>query len=386
MVVPRPVLLSSFTGMRRLPVRPAEHRPPDFDDKFDADTLFYDAFHDSDGRVVLLGPPFLNLEPAVRAMQVTALPSGSACRFELRNWNRHGQVLVQAPPGTTGLDLSLPIGAVSVAISPGETDVFAGRRVMFTLSRNNRLAWIKDWLRFARDVHGADAALIYDNGSTAYRPEALRDAIAGVDGIAVARVVSWPFRYGPQGLDATRFWDSDFCQLGVMEHARRRFLTRAAGAQNADIDEMLLTRTGRSVFEAAASDPFGVARYDGRWVSAPAMGTRRQRQPTHRDHRFTLKKKPVRRYGILTADAHACPPKWTVVPARIPDRVQWSVHAFGRWLPGRRKSSDFSYRHFMAITDNWKYQRSGSEGTDPAQTFEPDGDLASHFEAVDWSR
>ena len=71
-VMTRPVMLSSFTGVRRMPVRPAAHRQPDFDDKFDADTLFYDAFRGIDGRIVLVGPPFLNLEPAVRGQRVQA--------------------------------------------------------------------------------------------------------------------------------------------------------------------------------------------------------------------------------------------------------------------------------------------------------------------------
>lgn len=383
---PAPVLLPSFTDARRLASRPVEHRPPGFDDQFDAETLFYDAFPRPDGRLVLLGPAFLNLEPAIRSMTVRARPSGAICRFEVRAWNRHGQVLVEAPAGTVGLDLDLSFGTVSVPLSPSELDVFAGRRVIFTLSRNNRLAWIQDWLRFARDIHGAEAVLLYDNGSTAYAPQALLEAVAQVEGIAIGRVVTWPFRYGPQGLDAWRFWDSDFCQHGVLEHARRRFLAAAAAAQNADIDEMVISRSGQSVFEAAARDPFGTLRYGGRWVTVAAEHQRDDREPTHRDHTLVLRRRPARRFGILPADAHACPPKWTVVPSRIPDHVQWSVHALGRWLPGRRLSRRFGYRHFMSITDNWKYKRSTSSAADPSRRYDPDEELAGHLARVDWNR
>lgn len=383
---PAPVLLSSFTDVRRQPTRPVEHRLPGFDDQFDADTLFFDAFRATDGRIVLLGPPFFNLEPAIRSMRVRALPSGVECRFEVRSWNRHGQVLVAAPDGTTGLELGLSFGTITVSPSPGDTDVFAGRRVIFTLSRNNRLAWVQDWLRFARDMHGSDAVLFYDNASTAYGPEALLESLAAVEGIAVARVVSWPFRYGPQGLDAWRFWDSDFCQHGALEHARRRFLATAAGAQNADVDEMLVSRSGRSVFDAAARDRFGIARYEGRWVAMSGDGSGPGGEPTHRDHSLMLRRRPIRRFGILPADGHACPPKWTVVPSRIPDHVQWSVHSLGRWLPGRRKRADFSYRHFLGITDNWKYQRTASADGEPERVFEPDHELAACFGRTDWNR
>ncbi len=55
----RPVATSlpAFSAARREPPRPVEAREPDYLDKFDAETLFYDAFMGSRGRIVLLGPP-----------------------------------------------------------------------------------------------------------------------------------------------------------------------------------------------------------------------------------------------------------------------------------------------------------------------------------------
>ncbi|WP_204325139.1 hypothetical protein, partial [Stenotrophomonas maltophilia] len=72
---------------------------------------------------------------------------------------------------------------------------------------------------------------IYDNGSTSYSLADLAGALGALDGIAVARVVSWPYKFGPQGFDAKRFWDSDYGQHGVWEHGRRRFLAAAASVQ-----------------------------------------------------------------------------------------------------------------------------------------------------------
>src|SRR5665213_36842 len=76
-----------------------------------------------------------------------------------------------------------------------------------------------------------------------------------------AKVLCGPFKYGPQSTLAQGLWDSDFYQLGAWEHARWRFLTQARSAMNTDIDELVVSARGRSVFEAAERSLFGIARY-----------------------------------------------------------------------------------------------------------------------------
>ncbi len=386
-VVPSPVMLSAFSDARREPTRPAEHRDADFDAKYDADTLFYDAFPDSDRRIVLVGPPFLNLKPALERMTLTARPSGAACSFQIRELDRHGQIHVSAPDGTTSLTLSAAFGTTEIPINPSEVDLFAGRRVMFTQSKNNHLGWIQDWVRFSRDVHGADAVLIYDNGSTAYSVADLAEALGALDGIAVARVVSWPYKFGPQGFDAKRFWDSDYGQHGVWEHGRRRFLTAAASVQCSDVDELILSRDGSSIFEAAENQRFGVCRYYGRWVMgiegrepAPDKADKR-----HRDYHVVRRERPVKRFGLISIDADRCPPKWTIVPSKCPPDAQWRIHAIGGHPASRLMTDRFSYRHFREISDSWKYARTGREAFDPAR-HEEDRLLADHVARVRWDR
>lgn len=383
----RPVATSlpTFSRARREAPRPVEAREADYGDKFDAETLFYDAFFGSRGRIVLLGPPFLNLKPAMDMARITALPSGADCPFEIRELDRHGQVHVTAPQGTERLVLTASFGTVEITVQPSEVDIFAGRRVMFTQSRNNDIAWILDWVRFSRDIHGADAVLIYDNGSTRYRPDELAEAIAGLDGIAAVRVVDWPYKFGPQGWDATRWWDSDFGQHGVWEHGRRRFLEAAASVQCSDVDEFILPLRGRSLFAAAEASPTGVLRYAGRWVIGlegleppPARPGRR-----HKDYTVTRRERPVRKLGVLTVDADRCPPKWTLVPHRIADGQQWKIHSIGGHVASRLMTQEFSYRHFREISDSWKYERMGREAFDPAR-HETDADLAQHVAAVRW--
>ncbi|QCI63701.1 hypothetical protein [Phreatobacter stygius] len=378
-------MLPAFSDTRREPTRPAAYRDAEFDAKYDAETLFYDAFRDADTRIVLVGPPFLNLQPALAVMTLTARPSGVACRFEIRELDRHGQIHVEAPDGTTSLTLSAAFGTTEITVNPSEVDLFAGRRVMFTQSKNNHLAWIQDWVRFSRDIHGADAVLIYDNGSTDYSLRALAEAIGALDGIAVARIVSWPFKFGPQGLDAKRFWDSDYGQHGVWEHGRRRFLAAAASVQCSDVDEMILSIDGRSIFEAAESARFGVCRYYGRWVLGiegrePAPDKPGKR---HRDYRIVRRERPQRRLGLITIDGDRCPPKWTIVPSKCPPDAQWRIHVIGGHAASRLTTRQFSYRHFREISDSWKYARTGREAFDPTR-HEEDPLLADHLARVRW--
>ncbi|QCK88533.1 hypothetical protein E8L99_23620 [Phreatobacter aquaticus] len=383
----RPTLLPDFTTTRRQPTRPVEARDGNFDAKFDSETLFYDCFIGIRGRIVLVGPPFLNLKDALQAATIVANPSGHACSFELRELDRHGQLHVDAPEGTRSLVITSALGDVTIDVQPSEVDIFAGRRVMFTQSRNNDLRWIQDWVRFSRDIHGADAVLIYDNGSTRYTPQDLADAIGTLDGIAAVRVVDWPFKFGPQGIDARRYWDSDFGQHGVWEHARRRLLEAAASVQGSDVDELVLTTNGRSLFDIAETSATGVLRYEGRWVIGlegreppPARPGRR-----HIDYTVVRKERLETRFGVVKVDADRCPPKWTLVPHRIKDRQQWKIHSIGGHLGSRLVTREVSYRHFREISDSWKYERMGREAFDPAR-HEDDAEMQALVQRVNWDR
>ena len=382
---PQPTLLSSFTARRREPTRPVTARGPAFAAEFDDDTLFFDAFRSPDGRhAVLIGPPLFDLEAAVRAARIVDRDGGAPLPVRVKRRDRHMQLWVEAPASTTALRILADFGTVEVDIAANLQDRFAGRRVLTTLSRNNPLPWICDWVRFNRDVNGADALLLYDNRSTAYDAAALRDAVGGIGGLAAVEVVEWPFRYGPQGLDAWRYWDSDFCQLGMLEHARWRFLARARSVMNADVDELPIGAT--SPFEAAERSRLGVVRYAGRLVvetgtgpSAPVAERR------HRHYGTVLRRQPGRGRLGLPVDRVAERPKWTAVPRRCPPWAQWHVHSIKRWLWGVEMRGELAHRHFKPMTTSWKYDREGVEGFDAA-IHEADAALAAAMARVDWGR
>jgi hypothetical protein len=382
----RPTLLDAAL-VRREPTRPPAFQINGFEEQFDRDTLFYDAFFSADGtQVVALGPPLLNLRPLLERSRIVALPAGTDCSFRLRELDRHGQLWIAVPRGTRRLAIGNELGRFEIVPRPNAGADFAGKRVLFTLSKNNRLEWIKDWIRYHRDIHGANAVLLYDNASTRYRPAKLARALGELAGIEAACVVRWPFKYGPQGLDAKRFWDSDFCQNGAWEHARWCFLGAARSVLNADIDELVVARRQESVFEAAERSPFGVVRYRGAWVPGIAGTTRLATDGMpirHRDFQHVLEPRRVRRLGLMATYEDRCPPKWAVVPRRCPGAAQWCAHNIKRWLGALPITAAFEYRHFREINDNWKYDRSGRASLDPRRHVRDDV-LEANFARMRW--
>jgi hypothetical protein len=362
------VLLSDFADARREPTRPLEFRGDNFDRQFDNTTLFYDAVDIEGSRVVLFAPPFFNLADSLSR---TAFFRGQErCEAEIKHFDRHAQVWLKASTQHGGIRASGPLGDFALSVSPNELEIFRDRRVIFTMSKDNPIEWILDWVRFNRDVHGADAILIYDNASTAYDASTLSAALKSIPGIERSVVVEWPFKYGPQGPNSWDYWDSDFCQLGAWEHARWRFLQGARSAMNSDIDELVLSKTGRSVFEAAEQSVSGFVRYRGRWivgVNDDAGSNVAENLPRHRD--FSILMPPDYKFSWARGrrDMNRCLPKWTVVPNKCPSHVQWHVHSIASWLPSYFPCSrDFSFRHFREIGSNWKYQRTSRVAFDPS--------------------
>src|SRR5262245_58392665 len=71
------ISLPSHSALRRESPRPAEFRQAGYSAAFDELTLFYDVFRASCspvGRVVLLGPPSLNLFPLLQDLRIGSRP------------------------------------------------------------------------------------------------------------------------------------------------------------------------------------------------------------------------------------------------------------------------------------------------------------------------
>jgi hypothetical protein len=327
--------------LRRDPPRPPGFRQPDYAEKFDFLTVFYDYFESVDGRSrILIGPPLFNLHDITTDAICRSLPRGA--EIVLRKRNRMNQVWVPA----AGPALEFPSGPFvqdKIVPQPNQCALFEGKRVLLTKSKDNELIWIRDWAYFFAAKHGCNAVLFYDNASQKYRSDDVRATLTAVPGIEVAVVVDWPFKHGPRGGPTGR-WDSDFSQYGILEHARHRFLALAEGVISADVDEFVLTKDGASIFDYLARSSTGYVGYGGHWIESATLATGNPAR--HADFFYRLAT-PVPTYG-----------KWSVVPSRCPPRAQWGVHEIFGMKHDRRFMSAISTRHFRAISTDWKYRRS----------------------------
>ena len=365
-----PLELNSSNNIRRTIPRPPHLRPPDYEDKYDFFTVFYDCFESADaGWQIFVGPPLLNLEPIVLPELIAAFHCGGSvdaflshlfCCAELRLRTKETRAALQR--GVFRQD--------HINIQPNESHLFRGRKVLLTKSKDNDLRWIRDWVDFFARKHEADAVLFYDNASTKYGTTEIHETISSVLGIVVAVVVSWPYKFGPVGSEVYGGpqglpWDSDYCQYGILEHARHRFLSHAEAVVNADIDELVLTKEKESVFALVNRSDAGYLCYPGFWIEGVTESARRERRHFDFVHRFAAPPE----YSEL---------KWTVAPRRCPPQAQWRVHEIGGMQPDPL-SSAVSFRHFRALSTSWKYPR-GEINRPNEQDYVRDEELASWME------
>ncbi len=367
--------LSAF-GLRRDPPRRPADRSADYEALFDYDTLFYDLFRSPDGAAIVgLGPPLLNCEaPMMQAVfRSTASDRPLAWRYEppRTHFQPSCRFRIEARdlPPEAPLVMEFAGRRVEVPVRPSGVADFAGRRVLVTLSRDNPLDWIRDWVSFNVRVHGADAVLFYDNGSTAYEPGALTRLFEAIPGLVRARVVGWPFPFGP-GTGPRNIQDSFYCQPGALNHARWRYCAAARGVLNSDIDELVAIGGGASLFDRLERSGKAALVFPGLWAERP--GPEQEPEPEPEPER-----PPVRHLNCLYRELWQCllrrfgrhhrllRTKWVAVPGLVPDGVEWGVHdlypaerqGWRRKRSWRRQPRDLFYRHFRQINTGWKVAR-----------------------------
>lgn len=368
--------LAPATGILREPPRPPELRNADYSGSFDWDTVFYDVYR-SGRHVVFQGPPFLNLldhlKSAVPFKRAFGFP-----RFCARHYGqcKRGEIWLRSDADHFTIDSAL--GHFAITVQPDMADRFARRRVVTTISKNNDLRWLADWVRFYVRIHGADGILLYDNGSTAYSLSELQATLDEAGEGMPALAVSWPFPFGPQGgfvggMNGKQApWDSDFCQIGSLQHARFRFLSRARSVLNVDIDEMVLGENGGSIFAATEASPASFIKFPGRWITTYAPAGADRETCRHADFTHHEKGGPL-----------SCPPKWCVVPGRGDKRADsWSIHNLFGARGNKSVSDDWHFRHKRGITTSWKEKRWRMNDATCASELEQDQLLAHAYRAA----
>ncbi len=364
-----PARLGERTALRRALRAPNRPRPQAFLDRFENRALVYDCFWHADGkRILLAGPPAMNFMAALRTAAYVALPSGKKLAAVYHpSLSTMTTALSGAPQGTTAVRLELEQERWELPVGANYSAMLAGRRVLFTMSKDNDLAWIREWALWHARLHGTDTIVLFDNGSQNYDVEAVEQELLSVPGLTHIAVPSWPGRFGmtDEVLSVNPFW-SHFLQITSMGVVLRRFGAQALGLLNCDIDELAATHSGRPIYDLLADARHGLVVFRGRWIEA--IG---ERANGHRG------------FGAMLRDERrslSSPGKWVLDPTR--DWVQnLDVHPYWHWVEGRpwfgkSMPRDAYYRHFRGINTNWKESRTVSPA---AEAVEIDTDLVDAF-------
>lgn len=309
----------------------------DFHEKYDFDTLIYDATYLGDS-VVLVCPKLRNLETVVLGGQFEDQNDRALPVAGVRRYRRHDEVFLTATDrvdrirlrGSEGLDLTMPVAQQDHRLD--------GLRVVSTKSFNNELSWISDWAtHYVRD-QGAQGIVLFDNASTEYESAEVLETLKRVAGLKAALVIDTPLRFGPMGTKAPMGL-ALFLQCGLLNITRHRFVSKSKSHLHCDIDELAVSDPGApSLFERAERSFWGYATAPCVWRHAPGAGIKQ-----HADHVWR------------TEPETGTKEKWAVVPGGRLRGSVWDCHGVGRYaLNGWCKRKDIRFLHCAQIATGWK--------------------------------
>ncbi len=359
--------------------RPAFDRDVNYEDRFDYTTIIYDAFWSQDGReILLICPPPQSLTSDVFGGEIYEVPSGRRCKFEVVQSASTHILHIPVSKSTQSLELVFPLASYSIVPQPNLCSKFAGERVLLTHNKNNSLRWIRDWAHFHAEMHGCTAVFFYDNGSYRYAKYDVRAALATVPGLKCAALVDAPFPFGAVN-GPLRVNDSRFFQRAYLAHAKYRLYGRAASVVHIDIDELIISPSGESFFEAVEKSRTGCVTIEGVWVE---RATEEGIEP------------PIREIGHATfhhvAKGGGRPTgvKSGIAPARVDDRAFLVTHAVLNAQSDFETASRFKHRHFMGlktvetnVNNVHRLVAMPFETVDPTK-HEPDGVLMGQLSKV----
>ena len=318
---------------------------PAFWDSYDSTTIAYMAQHDARRqRLVLTCPPLLNLAGPVLAADFSA-SHGPLGPPRLVRRKRHDLLVFHCPQRPDWVAVAGQGLSGRIALMPDDTTLYAGRNVLYTLSKDNDLDWISDWMRWHHKAQGADALILVDNGSTAYGLEELGDRVARVGGYHAVRIVSAPFSYGAGYGTESRVGAGHYLQVALLNGFFRQIGPRARGFLNLDIDELVVSPGRESAFDLAARSWLGYVSLPGEWRHATCEG-----RAIHADHLWRA------------ADEKGCRPKYCLRPGPVADRVTLKTHTVAwlpRWSWGAARQPYFI--HHSDITTRWSSLRTSRQ-------------------------
>lgn len=333
--------------------------------RYDDTTLWYDAIWHR-GTLRLICPRLHGLRDLMAAgtLMLDGVP---VKRLRITQQERHEIVRIPARRKPERVHLEVAGQEIGSGVSDTQDGAaFAGQNTGLLLSRNNDLAWIEDFARYHVHLHGMQSVLFFDNGSDLYGPDDIFGALAR-GGLSQATLVSAPMPYRAQGVTqmGKSSFEGGFLQLALLNIARLRFLRQARAVLQCDVDELVWTDDGASIFDRAVRHPLGIVRFNGAWrYPAPQEG---REQIRHADH------------ICARAVPDMCPTKYCLRPRGPLFWASWSVHRLNKLrqrttVPHNRAG----FWHCRQITTAWK-SKVRLQGADDLR---PDPEIRSRLDAV----
>lgn len=232
------IILDKDKDCYRFPPREKLDQQSNYEDLFDFFTLFSDIFQTEEG-VELLGPPLLNLRSSLEDGRVYIDGVEKTEKIVINGLDRASRSIIPAVKDARQIEVTIQDQKFFRDIQPDNNHFFLDRNVLVTHQRDNPLEWILYWVLFHVEHHNVNAVLIYDNGSSNYSTDEIKNILANVKNIEKVCVVDWRIPFGLTG-GHNQVWDSDYGQHQFLEHALKRLLRYANCAIIGDIDELPL--------------------------------------------------------------------------------------------------------------------------------------------------
>jgi hypothetical protein len=319
---------------REMPA-PADKRTDEYVRKFDSRTLIYDTFRRGD-EIVMVCPRLLNLWPLMRhGLRV----NGDRPRIKRHRSLRYEILRIPCnATADTPVTLTVSVEGHSISFFAGAelSYLFEGTRCLVSMVKDTPGDWIADWVRWHARVHGSNALLMFDNGTTRFD---MAETLAGLQDLPELEqvvLVSAPFPYGGRA-GGRRFAPATYLQASMLNLAKLRFLATASSVLSVDVDELVQPIAGTTIHEVTEDSRLGLVRMKWQWVYADA----------------TCGPVPHRLHNVSVPGAESKTAKWCAVPSRALGRKSWDVHRPGG-IWSRLTLGEHRFWHFRSTTTGWK--------------------------------
>ena len=330
-------------SITRRPPREKKDQQRNYLELFDFNTIFSDMYYTESG-IQLLGPPLLNLKGPLISGKVLLENVDISSSLSCIEKNRISKVQYSCENRESSfIDFDTDISNDILLIQPNLSKFFKDKNVLVTQQKNNSLYWIAFWLEFHIKHHNINSVIIYDNGSTTYSIDDIKNTIRLFSEIEIASVVQWDIPWGPTG-GHNSVWDSDFGQHQSWEHAFSRCLSESNCAIFGDIDEFPVSEKGVAIPELISSIDEPVLSYKRRQIVEVNTDT-------YTDYGIRLPSDT----GYYEADNHEIAPKYAINPKKLSNSASLMAHQV---LNAKSfKTEDIVSRHMGNMRIDWRNQR-----------------------------